>query len=182
MKRKMLVLGVMLSCLLGLTACGDESAINSVEGTRYSSDIFTASNLRSYAEGIEDSNFELWYLQGITPDNFEEELYLDIALNTSDDRYDVLANGYESWYKAVEDLGFNSYETLQNDIYVQDITYQVNDDGELVVDATLVGTKHTADMEIYLSTSAELKSIKEAEFYMKKYGLFDSTFLENISL
>ena len=30
--------------------------------------------------------------------------------------------------------------------------------------------------------TVELKSIKEAEFYMKKYGLFDSTFLENISL
>ena len=155
MKRKMLVLGVMASCLLGLTACGKEATLNSVEGSRYSSDIFTADNLRSYAESIEDNNFEMWYLQGITPDNFESQLYFDIALNTSDERYEVLANGYDSWYKAVEDLGYNSFETLQNDISVKDISYYVNNDGELVVDAVIQGTDHSADMEIYLSNRGE---------------------------
>ena len=155
MKHKMLVLGVMLSCLLGLTACGSDANINTVEGSRYSSDIFTAEALRTYASTIEDNNFEYWYLQGITPENFEDKLYLDIAMSTSDDRYNVLANGYESWYKAVTDLGFNDYSTLQDDIYVKDVTYQVNKDGVLVVDAEVVGTKHSADMEIYLTNRGE---------------------------
>ena len=155
MKHKMLVLGVMLSCLLGLTACGSDANINTVEGSRYSSDIFTAEALRTYASTIEDNNFEYWYLQGITPENFEDKLYLDIAMSTSDDRYNVLANGYESWYKAVNDLGFSDYSTLQDDIYVKDVTYQVNKEGVLVVDAEVAGTKHSADMEIYLTNRGE---------------------------
>ncbi|MCR5557388.1 MAG: OadG family protein [Butyrivibrio sp.] len=155
MKHKMLVLGVMLSCLLGLTACGENTQINTVEGSRYSSDIFTAEALKTYAATIEDNNFEYWYLQGITPENFEEKLYLDIAMSTSDDRYNVLESGYESWYKAVNDLGFTDLSTLQDDIYVKDVTYQVNKEGVLVVDAQVAGTKHTADMEIYLTNRGE---------------------------
>ena len=155
MKHKMLVLGVMLSCLLGLTACGDNAKINTVEGSRYSSDIFTAEALKTYAATIEDNNFEYWYLQGITPENFEDKLYLDIAMSTSDDRYNVLANGYESWYKAVKDLGYSDLSTLQDDLYVKDVTYQVNKEGVLVVDAEVAGTSHTADMEIYLTNRGE---------------------------
>ena len=155
MKHKMLVLGVMLSCLLGLTACGENTQINTVEGSRYSSDIFTAEALKTYAATIEDNNFEYWYLQGITPENFEEKLYLDIAMSTSDDRYNVLASGYESWYKAVKDLGYTDLSTLQDDLYVKDVTYQVNKEGVLVVDAQVAGTKHTADMEIYLTNRGE---------------------------
>ncbi len=155
MKRKMLVLGVMLSCLLGLTACGDEAKSNTVEGSRYSSDIFTQESLKGFAEAIEDNNFEAWYLQGITPDNFEKEMYFDIALSSSDERYEVLASGYESWYKAVNDLGYNSLETLPGDLFVKEISYEVNKDGELVVDAVVQGTKHAADMEIYLSNRGE---------------------------
>ena len=155
MKHKMLVLGVMLSCLLGLTACGENTEINTVEGSRYSSDIFTAEALKTYASTIEDNNFEYWYLQGITPENFEDKLYLDIAMSTSDDRYNVLANGYESWYKTVKDLGYSDLSTLQDDIYVKDVTYQINKDGVLVVDAKLAGTSHTADMEIYLTNRGE---------------------------
>ena len=155
MKHKMLVLGVMLSCLLGLTACGDNAKINTVEGSRYSSDIFTAEALKTYAATIEDNNFEYWYLQGITPENFEDKLYLDIAMSTSDDRYNVLANGYESWYKAVKDLGYSDLSTLQDDLYIKDVTYQVNKEGVLVVDAEVAGTSHTADMEIYLTNRGE---------------------------
>ncbi len=155
MKRKMLILGVMLSCLLGLTACGETNATNTVEGSRYSSDIFTLDSIRGYAEAIEDNNFENWYLQGITPENFEETLYFDIALSTSDERYEVLASGYNSWYKAVNDLGFNSKETLANDLYVKEVTYQVNKEGVLVADAVIQGTKHSADMEIYLTNRGE---------------------------
>lgn len=155
MKRKMLVLGVMLSCLLGLTACGDEAKLNTVEGSRYSSDIFTADTLKSFANSIEDNNFEYWYLQGITPENFEARLYNDIAMSTSDERYDVYANGYESWYKAVDELGYGDLTTFANDLYIQDVSYQVNKDGVLVLDAVLAGTTHTADMEIYLTNRGE---------------------------
>ena len=155
MKHKMLVLGVILSCFLGLTACGETTQVNTVEGSRYSSDIFTAEALKTYAATIEDNNFEYWYLQGITPENFEEKLYLDIAMSTSDDRYNVLASGYDSWYKAVKDLGFTDISTLQEDLYVKDVTYQVNKEGVLVVDAEIAGTKHTADMEIYLTNRGE---------------------------
>ena len=155
MKRKMLILGVMLSCLLGLTACGETNATNTVEGSRYSSDIFTLDSIRGYAEAIEDNNFENWYLQGITPENFEEALYFDIALSTSDEIYEVLANGYDSWYKAVNDLGYNSKDTLAGDIFVKEVTYQVNKEGVLVADAVIQGTKHSADMEIYLTNRGE---------------------------
>ncbi|SFB69071.1 OadG family transporter subunit [Butyrivibrio sp. YAB3001] len=155
MKRKMLVLGVMLSCLLGLTACGEQTTVNTVEGSRYSSDIFTYDSLRGYAEALEDNNFEAWYLDGITPDNFEQNLYFDIAMSTSDERYDVLKSGYTSWYKAVKDLGYNTEVTLADDISVKDISYEVNKEGVLVVDAVLQGTKHTADMMIYLSNRGE---------------------------
>ena len=155
MKQKMLILGVMLSCLLGLTACGESTQLNTVEGSRYSSDIFNIENLKYYAQTVEDNNFEAWYLQGITPDNFEEKLYFDIAMSSSDERYEVLASGYESWYKSVEDLGYNSVDTLQNDIQVSDVTYNVDEDGKLVVDATLAGTKHTADLIIYLTNRGE---------------------------
>ena len=159
MKHKTLVLGVMLSCLLGLTACGAEVKTNTVEGSRYSSDIFTQESLKGFAESLEDNNFEGWYLQGITPDNFESNLYFDIALNSTDERYEVLASGYDSWYKALDDLGYNSVETLANDIFVKEVNYEVNEDDELVVNAVLQGTKHTADMEIYLTNRGEVTDI-----------------------
>ncbi|ADL33966.1 sodium ion-translocating decarboxylase gamma subunit [Butyrivibrio proteoclasticus B316] len=159
MKHKTLVLGVMLSCLLGLTACGAEVKSNTVEGSRYSSDIFTQESLKGFAESLEDNNFEGWYLQGITPDNFESNLYFDIALNSTDERYEVLASGYDSWYKALDDLGYNSVETLANDIFVKEVNYEVNKDDELVVNAVLQGTKHTADMEIYLTNRGEVTDI-----------------------
>ncbi len=155
MKQKMLVLGVMLSCLLGLTACGESTELNTVEGSRYSSDIFNLENLSYYAQTVEDNNFEYWYLQGITPENFEEKLYFEISMNSSDERYEVLESGYNSWYKTVKDLGYNSMDTLANDIQVTDVTYSVDKDDKLVVDATITGTKHSAIMQIYLTNRGE---------------------------
>ena len=38
---------------------------------------------------------------------------------------------------------------------LKDVTYQVNKDGVLVVDAVIAGTKHTADMEVYLTNRGE---------------------------
>ncbi len=81
MKRKLLVLGVMLSCLLGLTACGQEIKYNTVEGSRYQAESFNVENIRAYASSIEDRCFESWFLQGVTPENFEERLYFELACN-----------------------------------------------------------------------------------------------------
>ncbi|WP_197027109.1 OadG family transporter subunit [Butyrivibrio sp. MC2021] len=155
MKRKLLVLGVMISCLLGLTACGQEVKYNSVEGSRYQADIFNVENIRSYASNIEDRCFESWYLQGITPANFEESLYFELGPNYGDEYYDVMFKGYDSWCKAVEDLGYNSLETLRDDISVTDTQFYINSDGVLVAQNEITGTKHTANMEIYLTNSGQ---------------------------
>ena len=89
MKSKLLVLGVMLSCLLGLTACGQEINYNSVEGSRYQAETFNVENLRAFATTVEDQWFENWYLQGITPQNFEEKMYFSLA-GYGDDYYEVI--------------------------------------------------------------------------------------------
>jgi sodium pump decarboxylase gamma subunit len=176
MKRKLLILGVMISCLLGLTACGEETQYNTVEGSRYQSDIFNLDNIRSYAEHVEDNYFESWYLQGTTPENFEDLHYFDIALNTSDDNYEVLSKGYDSWYKVVNDLGYNSIESLQNDIGVDDVRYYINSDGVLVAETTISGTKHSANMEIYFTNRGEpteigVTVIKSSAEKLKNAGL-----------
>ena len=164
MKHKILVLGVMISCLLGLTACGSEIQYNTVEGSRYHTQLFTSSSISNYATYLEDEVFEKWYLQGVTPENFEERTYFDLAmkynqaageLSFDDSYYNVHKSGYDSWYKAIEDLGYTDLSTFQNDLYVKDVTYQVNKKGVLVLDAVLAGTKHTADMEIYLTNRGE---------------------------
>ena len=158
MKRKLLLLGVMLSCLLGLTACGKEISYNSVEGSRYPAENFNVENIRQYASNIEDMFFESWYLQGITPDNFEERLYFDLA-NYGDDYYEVMYKGYDSWCKAVKDLGFNSLESLQGDISVTDTKFYINSDGVLVAQNELTGTKHTANMEMYFKNNGQMTDL-----------------------
>ncbi len=162
MKHKILVLGVMISCLLGLTACGSEIQYNTVEGSRYHTQLFTSSSISNYATYLEDEVFEKWYLQGVTPENFEERTYFDLAmkynqaageLSFDDSYYNVHKSGYDSWYKSIADLGFNSPDTLMTDVNVTDVQYYVNDEGVLVIDATLQGTKHTALMEIYMGNN-----------------------------
>ena len=162
MKHKILVLGVMISCLLGLTACGSEIQYNTVEGSRYHTQLFTSSSISNYATYLEDEVFEKWYLQGVTPENFEERTYFDLAmkynqaageLSFDDSYYNVHKSGYDSWYKSIADLGFNSPDTLMTDVNVTDVQYYVNGEGVLVIDATLQGTKHTALMEIYMGNN-----------------------------
>lgn len=156
MKHKKLILGVMLSCILGLTACGQaEETTNTVAGSRYSEQTFTLANIDSYAKMIEDERFEPWYLMGITPDNFESNLYQDLALNTTDEHYEVMAKGYESWYKAVNDIGYNSLDTLAGDINVTSTSFEVNKDGQLVATSIVTGTKHSAEMVIYITNRGE---------------------------
>ncbi|MDC7292194.1 MULTISPECIES: OadG family transporter subunit [unclassified Butyrivibrio] len=154
MKSKLLVLGVMLSCLLGLTACGQEINYNSVEGSRYQAETFNVENLRAFATTVEDQWFENWYLQGITPQNFEEKMYFSLA-GYGDDYYEVIYKGYDSWCKAVEELGYSNLETLQGDISVTDTKFYINSDGVLVAQSELTGTTHTANMEMYFKNNGQ---------------------------
>lgn len=159
MKHKKFVLGVIIGCLLALTACGSETPYNTVEGSKYHTQLFTNETISNYVTYLEDEVFEKWYLSGITPENFDEKTYFELAMNydqmsgklTFDDAYfKVNKSGYDSWYKAVNDIGFSSKDTLQSDIFVEGVEYYINNDDELVIDATLKGTKHTALMEIYM--------------------------------
>ena len=163
MKHKILVLGLVISCLLGLTACGSEIAYNTVEGSKYHSQLFDSGTI-SYAVGnIEDEYFEKWYLEGVTPENFEERKYFELAtrynqgtgeISFDEDYCKVFKSGYDSWYKAVGDIGYNSPDSLMTDINVSDVVYYINKDGVLVVDATIQGTKHSALMEVYMGNDA----------------------------
>lgn len=155
MKRKLLVLGVMISCLLGLTACDNNEISNSVEGSRYKAEEFNVYSIRKYAEELEDVYFENWYLQGTTPKNFEENHYFEIADEHGDDVYTVVSKGYESWYKAVEDIGYNDKNSLQDDIFVKDTQFYINKEGELCAQNTIQGTKHSAILEVYLNNKFE---------------------------
>ena len=160
MKHKILVLGVMMASLLGLTACGaDTTNYNTVEGSRYHSELFKTENIVEYAKYVENDAFEKWFLSGVTPENFEEKAYFDLAMNFNnmsgdlsfnDAYYNVNESGYDSWYKSIESLGYNSLETLQSDVEVTDVQYYINKEGVLVIDATVQGTKRSALMEIYM--------------------------------
>lgn len=164
MKHKILALGVMISCLLGLTACGSTINYNTVEGSRYHSKLFTSQQITDYVNVVEDEIFENLYMSGVTPDNFEDEVYFDMAmivnpqtgeLTFNDEYYNVNKSGYDSWYKALNDIGYNSPETLPNDIKVTDVQYYINEDGVLVIDGTIQGTKHSALLQIYMGNNFE---------------------------
>ncbi len=159
MKTKIFVLGVMICSLLGLTACGSETATRSLDGSRYYPELFTQDSISNFATYLEDEVYEKWYLNGITPENFDEKVYFNLAmkfnnqtgdLSFDDEYFNVNKSGYDSWYKAIGDIGYNSLETLQADVNVTDVQYELNDEGVLVVDATVQGTRHSALMKVYL--------------------------------
>ncbi len=168
MKRKFLVLGVMLSCLLGLTACGQSTAAdNQYVNSKYS--FYSEEYVKSMAADYEDGMFENWYAYGITPDNFDK-LYAGLAvsydtrkslsgeydasvISVDDDKFEALKSGYTSWYNSLEELGYNSTDTLADDIVVEDVQYFFNDDDQLVADVTIKGTKHSALLEIYFDNT-----------------------------
>ena len=164
MKHKIFVLGVMISCLLGLSACGQETVKKTdvLEGSRYHSGIFNQEKISEFAISIEDDAFEHWYLEGVTPENFESRLYFELAMSSLSQglefdnvSYEVFRSGYDSWYKAVEDIGYSSLDTLQSDISVTDVTYDLNEEDTLVIDATIKGTKHSALLKVYLGNDAK---------------------------
>ena len=167
MKSKFLVLGVALSCLLGLSACGEEPQTKIIDSSKYPAEMFNESSIVSYMNNLEDENFEVWYAKGITPDNFEENLYVSLAMKfrtetsggyertvldgVDEDFYDAVKSGYTSWYKALNDIGYTSDATLSDDLYISDVNYYINDDEQLVIDATLQGTKHSALFQVYMN-------------------------------
>ncbi len=153
MKHKIFALGVTLICMLGLCACGSNIKYDTVAGSKYDEATFSKENLTMYAQNIEDGWFEGWFLSGITPDNFEDNMYDDITNSMDEETYDVMLAGYRNWYDSVEELGYGSEATLPDDISVKDVTYYVNKDGELMVDAIIEGTgsnSHTAILEYSL--------------------------------
>ena len=169
MKRKFLVLGVMLSCLLSLSACGAESQSDASSNSKYPVGFFNQTAIENYANAVEDGYFENWYSEGITPDNFEDELYVSLAMEIDKDeaqqayylrgvdesKYLVYKSGYTSWYKALEELGYGDSKSLADNLSISEVSYSFDKDGKLVVDATIQGTKHSAIMKIYLNNEFE---------------------------
>lgn len=153
MKHKILALGVTLMCMLSLAACGDNIKYDTVAGSKYDETTFNKENLTMFAENIEDSWFEGWFLSDITPDNFEDNLYDGIVQSFDEETFAVILAGYKNWYDAVEELGYSSPATLADDISVKSIKYYINRDGELMVDAIIEGTgekAHSAILEYSL--------------------------------
>ncbi|MBQ7679164.1 MAG: OadG family protein [Butyrivibrio sp.] len=145
---KICALGAALLLTLGLTACGDTTQWNTVAGSRYDEMTFTSETLQMVSQNIEDSWFETWYMSGVTPDNFEEMLYDSIYGSFQDEKtYRAIASGYRSWYSAKDELGYNSEASMPEDIRIADVRYYINKDGQLIVEADLIGTTHTAVME-----------------------------------
>ncbi len=148
MKHKIFALGVTLVCMFGLSACGESIEYDTVAGSRYDEATFNKDNLTVFAENIEDGWFESWYISGITPDNFEEQMYDSIESSFDEETYDVILAGYRNWYDAVDELGYGSAETLSDDISVREVTYYIDKDGALMVDAIIEGTGENAHSAI----------------------------------
>jgi len=81
MKSKLLVLGLSLTCLLGLSACGSSKNTVALEDTKLGKQGLTEEYMLQYAENIE-GNFEYFYTMGATKDNFEDLLYTVIVNNS----------------------------------------------------------------------------------------------------
>jgi sodium pump decarboxylase gamma subunit len=139
--------------MLSLAACGDNIKYDTVAGSKYDETTFNKENLTMFAENIEDSWFEGWFLSDITPDNFEDNLYDGIVQSFDEETFAVILAGYKNWYDAVEEIGYSSPATLADDISVKSIKYYINRDGELMVDAIIEGTgekAHSAILEYSL--------------------------------
>ena len=146
MKRKLFTSALACILLLSLSACSGNVDYNTVEGSLYDPDAFSASSIVQMSEILEDNILENWYVNGVTPDNFER-----VMIDELDDTVrGVYQSGYRSWYAAVEEIGYSSPETLAQDISVGDVVYYINDSETLTVEATLTGTgenAHTAVLE-----------------------------------
>lgn len=140
MKRKLLITGILTVLLFTLSACSGTVNYNTVEGSLYDENEFSASAILQMSQVLEDNILENWYVSGITPDNFDRSMIdqMEDAVRS------VYNSGYRSWYTAIEDIGYTSPETLPSDISVGDVRYYINGDGILTVEANLKGTGENA--------------------------------------
>lgn len=122
MKKFLLVLG-MITCMAGLTACGQEAK-------DYSADYqITDDMVVSYVEQ-EISGFESIIDQGA-------QAYV------ADDA--VMSNAIAGWESALADMG--DYQSIGN------VTYIVDEDGIMTIDAEIKGTTRDADIQFIMEYS-----------------------------
>ena len=122
MKKFLLVLG-MITCMIGLTACGQEAK-------DYSADYqITEDMVVSYVEQ-EISGFESIVDQGA-------QAYI------ADDA--VMSNAVAGWESALADMG--DYQSIGN------VTYIVYEEGGMTIDAEIKASKRDADIEFILEYS-----------------------------
>lgn len=122
MKKFLLVLG-MVTCMTGLTACGEEAK-------DYSADYqVTEDMVISYVEQ-EVSGINSIVMQG------EQARVEDDA---------VISNAVAGWEGAIADMG--DYESVEN------ITYTVDEDGVMTIDADINASKRDGKIEIILEYS-----------------------------
>ena len=161
MKRRFLVLGVVLSCLMSLTACGGEA--EKTESYRYSQDMTNTKFAKGYAEIIEDKSFEQWYINGVTPESFDDDMYLGLTFaggEPDEDFYRTVKSGYISWYKALDEVGFNQEDFDPEQIKVTDnVHFYINDDDILVVEAELQMKDRTAILQYYMGNDNKILDV-----------------------
>ena len=122
MKKFLLVLG-MITCMLGLTACGQEAK-------DYSADYqITDDMVVSYVEQ-EISGFESIIDQGAQAYIAEDA---------------VMSNAVAGWESALADMG--DYQSIGN------VTYIVDEDGIMTIDAEIKGTTRDADIRFIMEYS-----------------------------
>ena len=122
MKKFLLVLG-MITCMLGLTACGQEAK-------DYSADYqITEDMVVSYVEQ-EISGFESIIDQGAQAYIAEDA---------------VMSNAVAGWESALADMG--DYQSIGN------VTYIVDEDGVMTINAEIKASKRDADIEFIMEYS-----------------------------
>ncbi len=128
MKKWLLILG-MITCMAGLTACGnkaEQSSPKTTEVTQEQVDTYVSQTVSSINEIV---------VAGAS------EQYADDA---------VISAALDGWEKTLKDMG--DYSSVDK------ATYTVNDDG-MTINVDIVGTKRNATMEIVLDDKMNLASI-----------------------
>lgn len=129
MKKRLLVLGMAIICIFGMTACGkaaDESAANTLG--------ITEEGAINYADQVLDS------VRTIVDQNMQEQYAGDA----------VVSAALTSWSSAMEDIGeFKS---------ITDHEVLVDEDGA-TINVTIEGTEHNAVVEILLDSELTLTGI-----------------------
>ena len=122
MKKFLLVLG-MITCMIGLTACGQEAK-------DYSADYqISADSVTAYVEQ------QVAYMDSIV----EEAAQAYIAEDA------VMSNAVAGWESALADMG--DYQSIEN------VTYIVDEDGTMTINAEIKGTTRNADICFILEYS-----------------------------